>query len=100
MSQLIVSIEGTENRTVDLRKPTTTLGRRSDNDIVLADRAVSGRHCVFERQGADRFVLEDLGSTNGTFVNGRPVAAVSPIGFGDELGIGQVRLRLERARSG
>jgi len=42
--------------------------------------------------------VEDLGSTNGTFVNGRAVAAVSPLGFGDEVAIGQVRLRLERAR--
>jgi pSer/pThr/pTyr-binding forkhead associated (FHA) protein len=43
--------------------------------------------------------VEDLGSTNGTFVNGRAVAAVAPLGFGDEVSIGQVRLRLERARS-
>jgi pSer/pThr/pTyr-binding forkhead associated (FHA) protein len=43
--------------------------------------------------------VEDLGSTNGTFVNGRAVAAVAPLGFGDEIGIGQVRLRLERARA-
>ena len=43
--------------------------------------------------------VEDVGSTNGTYLNGRPVGAVSPLGFGDELGIGQVRMRLERPRS-
>ena len=41
--------------------------------------------------------LEDLGSTNGTYINGRPVAGVAPIGFGDELQIGEVRMRLERS---
>ena len=41
--------------------------------------------------------MEDLGSTNGTYVNGRQVEGVAPIGFGDELQIGQVRMRLERA---
>jgi hypothetical protein len=70
MLQLIVPTHGTETRKIDLNKPATTLGRRSDNDIVLADRAVSGRHCVFERLGADSVVLVDLGSTNGTMVNG------------------------------
>ncbi|MBA3436344.1 MAG: FHA domain-containing protein, partial [Chloroflexi bacterium] len=40
--------------------------------------------------------LEDRGSTNGTYVNGQRVAGVVPLGYGDELQFGQVRLRLER----
>ena len=43
--------------------------------------------------------VEDLGSTNGTFVNGAPVEGVAPLGFGDEVQVGQVRLRLERPRA-
>jgi pSer/pThr/pTyr-binding forkhead associated (FHA) protein len=42
--------------------------------------------------------VEDLGSTNGTFVNGNPVDGIASIAFGDELQVGNVRLRLERAR--
>ena len=48
-------------------------------------------------RGRDWYV-EDLGSTNGTYVNGNRVDGVAPLGYGDELQIGQVRLRLERAR--
>jgi pSer/pThr/pTyr-binding forkhead associated (FHA) protein len=43
--------------------------------------------------------LEDLGSTNGSYINGHRVDGVAPMGFGDELQIGQVRMRLERALS-
>ena len=42
--------------------------------------------------------VEDLESTNGTFVNGQPVEGVIPIGYGDEIQVGQVRFRLERPR--
>jgi pSer/pThr/pTyr-binding forkhead associated (FHA) protein len=42
--------------------------------------------------------VEDLGSTNGTYVNGGPVDGVAPVGYGDEVQVGQVRFRLERTR--
>ena len=89
--------EPAEGRSFDL-DVITTLGRDVNNAIVIDDQFASLDHAVLTYRGRSWYV-EDLGSTNGTFVNGRPVAAVSPIGFGDELGIGQVRLRLERARS-
>ena len=75
----------------------TTLGRDVNNAIVVDDPFASAEHAVLTYRGRSWYV-EDLGSTNGTFVNGRAVAAVSPLGFGDEVAIGQVRLRLERAR--
>ena len=77
----------------------TTLGRDVNNAIVVDDPFASAEHAVLTYRGRIWYV-EDLGSTNGTFVNGRAVAAVSPLGFGDEVAIGQVRLRLERARPG
>ncbi len=75
----------------------TTLGRDVNNAIVLEDDFVSGRHAVLTYRGRAWFV-EDLGSTNGTYVNGSPVEDIAPLAFGDELQVGNVRLRLERAR--
>ena len=76
----------------------TTLGRDVNNAIVIEDPFASSDHAVLTYRGRSWYV-EDLGSTNGTYLNGRAVAEVSPLGFGDEVGIGQVRMRLERARS-
>lgn len=75
----------------------TTLGRDVNNAIVIDDPFASAEHAVLTYRGRGWYV-EDMGSTNGTFVNGRAVASVAPMAFGDELGIGQVRLRLERSR--
>jgi hypothetical protein len=75
----------------------TTLGRDVNNAIVVEDRFASADHAILTFRGRTWYV-EDLGSTNGTFVNGSEVDGLSPISFGDELQIGQVRLRLERAK--
>jgi hypothetical protein len=75
----------------------TTLGRDVNNAIVVEDPFASAEHAVLTYRGRSWYV-EDLASTNGTYINGRAVAAVAPLGFGDEVAIGQVRLRLERAR--
>jgi len=75
----------------------TTLGRDVNNTIVVDDEFASGRHAVLTYRGR-AWYLEDLGSTNGSFVNGILVEGVAPLGFGDELQLGNVRLRLERAR--
>lgn len=74
----------------------TPLGRDVNNAIVIDDPFASTDHAVLTYRGRSWY-LEDLGSTNGSFINGRRVDGVSPIGFGDELQIGQVRMRLERA---
>ncbi len=76
----------------------TTLGRDVNNAIVVDDPFASAEHAVLTYRGRSWYV-EDLGSTNGTYVNGRAVASVAPLGFGDEVSIGQVRMRLERART-
>lgn len=75
----------------------TTLGRDVNNAIVVDDSFASAQHAILTFRGRTWYV-EDLGSTNGTFVNGAPVEGVSPLGYGDELQLGQVRLRLERSR--
>ena len=60
----------------------TTLGRDVNNAMVIADPFASSEHAVLTFRGRGWYV-EDLGSTNGTFVNGRAVAAVAPLGFGN-----------------
>jgi hypothetical protein len=75
----------------------TTLGRDVNNAIVVEDRFASAEHSILTFRGRTWYV-EDLGSTNGTFVNGSEVDGLAPVSFGDELQIGQVRLRLERAQ--
>ncbi len=75
----------------------TTLGRDVNATILLDDEFVSGLHAALTYRGRTWYV-EDLGSTNGTFVNGSPVEEIALVAFGDELQLGNVRLRLERAR--
>ncbi len=74
----------------------TTLGRDVNNSIVVDDPFASAEHAVLTYRGSSWYV-EDLGSTNGTYVNGQRVGGVVPLGYGDEVQLGQVRLRLERA---
>jgi len=75
----------------------TTIGRDLGCGIVLDDPFASTEHAALTYRGRAWYV-EDLGSTNGTFVNGAPVEGPTPLGFGDELQVGEVRLRLERPR--
>src|SRR3954447_8891363 len=63
------------------------IGRRHDSDFVIGDVTVSRRHAAIHREGY-AWIVEDLGSRNGTRVNGRPVAGRSVIAPGDELSFG------------
>ncbi|HEY3163529.1 MAG TPA: FHA domain-containing protein [Candidatus Limnocylindrales bacterium] len=74
-----------------------TIGRDVNNAIVVEDQFVSAEHAILTFRGRAWYV-EDLGSTNGTFVNGAPIDGVVPLGFGDVIQVGEVRLRLERPR--
>jgi hypothetical protein len=76
----------------------TSLGRDVNNSIVLDDEFASASHAALTYR-VRAWYVEDLGSTNGTFVNGSQVDGLAPIAFGDEIQIGQARLRLERARA-
>ena len=70
-----------------LEEGETTLGRSSDNDIVVDYSAVSGRHAKIVRIGENYFI-EDLGSSNGTFINGKKINGQYLLNSGDLIGLG------------
>ncbi len=72
MAKLILSMDGLVLKEIPLAKERTTIGRKPHNDIQIDNLAVSGEHAVIVTILNDCF-LEDLGSTNGTLVNGNPV---------------------------
>jgi pSer/pThr/pTyr-binding forkhead associated (FHA) protein len=70
-----------------------SFGRNTDNDVILDDDQVSRHHARITRQG-ERFLLEDLSSSNGTFLREQRLAAGTPSELvdGDEIQIGSTRL--------
>ena len=72
MAKLILSMDGLVLKEITLTKERTTIGRKPHNDIQIDNLAVSGEHAVIVTILSDSF-LEDLGSTNGTLVNGQPI---------------------------
>jgi len=72
----------------DLTKEVTLLGRDVTNDIVLGDPEVSRQHARLTRTPAG-YILEDLGSTNGTFVNGERLVTARALAAGNLLGFGE-----------
>jgi pSer/pThr/pTyr-binding forkhead associated (FHA) protein len=72
MAKLILSLDGMVLKEYPLTKERTTIGRKSHNDIVIDNLAVSGEHAMIMTILNDSF-LEDLGSTNGTLVNNQPI---------------------------
>jgi pSer/pThr/pTyr-binding forkhead associated (FHA) protein len=97
MPQLIASVQGVEVKHVFLHKDRTTLGRKAGNDIVLDTMVVSGEHCAFDLVGVADVFLQDLGSTNGTYVNDRMVKERTRLNDGDVIAIGPYRIKFLRA---
>ena len=88
------------NQAFEVRNDVTTLGRDISNDIVINDRETSRHHLRLMLSG-DTLTIEDLGSTNGTFVNGKRVSGVTPLQNGDMVGLGEtVTLALESVAAG
>lgn len=86
--QLVMFRDGGEHRPFTLRKEVTLIGRREDCDLRIAVGDVSRKHCRL-LLGEDIVEVEDLGSSNGTFVNGVKVQR-SPLAAGDTIQIGPV----------
>ena len=98
--RLVVRRGPQPNQAFEVSKDVTTLGRDISNDIVLNDRETSRHHLRLMRSG-DTLTIEDLGSTNGTFVNGKRISGVTPLQNGDMIGLGEtVTLALESVDAG
>ena len=92
MAKLILATaEG--QQAIELRS-TNSLGRHPNNTIQLLDKIVSKEHCTVEQRDG-RFVLRDLGSLNGTYVNGDRVRGETTLKHGDEIALGSTRARFD-----
>ncbi len=93
MPKLVVLSEGLTGRTHELKAEKTTIGRVEDNTFQIPDPSVSSHHCEVLVRGTE-VLVRDLGSTNGSFINGQPIteAVLKPSQI---LRLGQVEVRLE-----
>src|SRR4029077_18386445 len=93
MAKLVVLNAGLTGRSHELQTDKTTIGRVEDNVFQIAEASVSSHHCEVIRNGTE-VLIRDLGSTNGTFINGEKITE-SPLKPGQTLRLGQVEIRLE-----
>jgi len=92
MARLILATaEG--QQAIELR-PINSLGRHPNNSIQLLDKIVSKEHCIVEQRDT-MFVLRDLGSLNGTYINGERVRGEQVLRHGDEITLGSTRARYD-----
>jgi pSer/pThr/pTyr-binding forkhead associated (FHA) protein len=87
-AKLTIRLDPTTEREYPLGKGSITIGREAFNDIVIYDPEASRRHAQISYQ-EERYVIEDLGSTNGTYVNGRRLNSATPLHNGDVIEIGE-----------
>ncbi len=98
MISIVIFRENTPAQQVRFEKRKVTIGREEDNDLVLAGGKVSKHHALLlATQGS--LHLEDLKSTNGTYVNGSRLLGPREVGAGDCIAIGDCTLTIERASS-
>lgn len=98
--RLVVRRGPQPNQVYELRDDVINLGRDITNTIAINDREVSRHHLRFTRSG-DTYMIEDLGSTNGTFINGKRLSGSTLLKNGDMIGLGEtVTLGFEVARPG
>lgn len=88
MPKLTLLIGRKAMQVYDLDKDIIVIGREDDVDIVIDNPSVSRRHAQVRREGA-AWVVEDLGSSNGTFLHGEKIAAPKAVKEGDEIGFGK-----------
>ena len=95
MPQITVMMDGIVHSEVTLTKDRTSIGRRPYNDVVIENLTVSGEHAVLIKNG-DQVAVEDLHSTNGTYINGKAVKR-QVLQHGDVMEMGKYKIRFDAA---
>jgi adenylate cyclase len=101
MAWLVVTEEGQPPRIIEIGTAPFRIGRRPDNDLVLADQGASREHSRIE-QDSEAWRLVDLGAANGTYLNGQRLEArvPEPLEPGDEIRIGRATIHFFEKRPG
>ena len=101
MAWLVVTEEGQSPRIIELNAAAFRIGRRADNDLVLADQGASREHSRIDQEGG-AWRLCDLGAANGTYLNGQRLEARAPepLEPGDEIRIGRATIHFFEKRPG
>jgi hypothetical protein len=86
--RLVMQAGPNPGKVFELTMDSMSIGREASNDIVIQDAELSRNHSRISRRGG-AFVLEDLGSTNGTFVNRQRITSPRTLAPGDEIGFGE-----------
>ncbi|MBI2251906.1 MAG: FHA domain-containing protein [Armatimonadetes bacterium] len=97
-AQLLV-LEGKEKLALKeeeiVLSPYLTIGRDENNDLIIYDHFVSLKHAfIFKKE--EQFYIEDLGSSNGTFINNQKILKPHLLSFGDEIKIGEVIFKINK----
>ncbi|QDV38009.1 FHA domain-containing protein [Tautonia plasticadhaerens] len=94
--QLVVQHGRSAAKTIRLADGVTTVGRQDGCELTVRSSQVSRKHCqLFEKKGL--LLVKDLGSANGTFVNGKRIEEQRVLEAGDELLVGPIKFRVEKA---
>ena len=93
MPRLVLLSEGFAGRALELKQEITTVGRHEDNNFQIPAASVSGHHAEIILRGND-VIIKDLGSTNGSFINGEAITETVLLP-GQTLRFGQIEARLE-----
>ncbi len=94
--EALISQDGHPIARCVLRRGRYVIGQDRKNEIVVDAPSVSARHAQLTVEGDDEFLLEDLGSANGTQVNGKPVRGPTPVTLGCHVGLGSTTLEFQR----
>ena len=95
MLKFVVFYNGEPLKTYELDEPVVSIGRLPENTISIANMGISRRHTKIEEDADHKYVLSDLNSLNGTYVNGKRVKRIT-LNSGDKITIGKYTILFEQ----